>query len=172
MTEREEYKKPYPKTEEELLALIREALAPASFEVPEGAGIEAYQTKEAEDAYSRSADAMWKCALAAFNYAAHQVGASGFQASWAEMRFLGESRGFKGPFAILDANDMVFPQYDLRAKVEKYLEEWLPWAAEEARRKMAEYAGNRDGDAAFVNTNVWAHWENLAAQSPKENTDG
>ena len=157
----EEFETPWPKTEEELLAYIREAL---SFDTPGEVPEDPREMAEDPDwskAYNDSADALWKCALAAFNYAAHQVGASGWQASYAELRFVGESRGLKGPFALLDANDMLYPQYDIRRKVEKYLEEWRPWAIEQAREKLAE---NEDKELAGLGAapRVREHWEGLA----------
>ena len=155
-----EFEEPRPKTEEELLAYIRETL---SFDTP--GEVPSDPREMAEDpgwskAYADSADAMWKCALAAFNYAADQVGATGWQASFAELAFLQHSRGLKGPFAIIDANDMLYPQYDIRRKVEEYLEKWRPWAAEQAREKLAEYEGAEDlsGPAPRVRE----RWEELA----------
>jgi hypothetical protein len=161
----EEFEAPRPKTEEEFLAYIREALTLPAFEVPEGAGIEAYQTQEAADAYGAAADAMWKCALAAFNYAADQVGATGWQASWAEMIFLKHSRGLKGPFALIDGNDLLYPQYDIPRKVERLLVEWGPWAGEEARKRLAECDADRAVEPA---PRVRARWEELARLYPAE----
>ena len=155
-----EFERPSPKTEEELLAYIRQAL---TFDLPTERPEDPVEMAKDEDwgrAYADAADALWKCALAAFNYAADQVGASGWQASFAELAFLQHSRGLKGPFAIIDANDMLFPQYDIRARVEKYLEEWRPWAVEQAKAKLAEWEGRGRGDGPAPR--VRERWEDLA----------
>jgi hypothetical protein len=157
-----------PRTEEELLAIIREAVTPP----PLPADLDEMTLEERvadpllSAGYEQSADALWKAALAAFNYVAYIQGVTGFQASWAELQFLARSRGIKGPFAILDSAQMLYPQYDLPAKVEQWFEEWRPWLAEEARRKIAEEE-EKNPQGFGVHPNVWAHWQMLAAYQPE-----
>jgi hypothetical protein len=109
-------------------------------------------------AYDRGPEIMWRCALATFDYVAHAIGATGFQASWADLQFIKHSRHYDGPFAVIDGRDMLYPQYDILAKVRGYLEEWQPWAAEEARHKLDER------DAATVSRRVVQHWKKLAQE--------
>lgn len=111
-----------------------------------------------EGGYEQSADAMWKATLAAFEYAARKVGATGFQASWAALRFYGEAMGVKGPFIISKVEDALYPQYDLPGQLAKFLEEQRPWLAEQAAQKIVETEG-RD---SMVHPNVLAHWQRLA----------
>ncbi len=47
---------------------------------------------------------------AAFNYAAHVVGSSSFQASCADLDFIKRSRHIEGPFILLKGEDMLYPQ--------------------------------------------------------------
>lgn len=125
------------------------------------------------DGYRRSADAMWKAALAAFNWAASEVGASGFQASWAALRFYGEAMHVTGPFMILKAEDAIYPQYDLPRQVNEWLDEQRGWLAEEAKKHLDNYEAeptytttNEDGTTETVlaaHPRVVAHWRKLVA---------
>ena len=111
------------------------------------------KTTEDHD-YNTASDAMWQVALAAFNYVARELGTTGFQASAAELMFLAKSRRVAGPFAIIQAKDMLFPQYDIESSVEQYLDEWSPWAAERAKEML-----EASPDAAPA---VKLHWQMLA----------
>jgi hypothetical protein len=93
------------------------------------------KTTEDHD-YNTASDAMWQVALAAFNYTARELGTTGFQASAAELMFVAKSRNIDGPFALVMAKDMLFPQYDIESKVENYLDQWSPWAADRARELL------------------------------------
>ena len=111
------------------------------------------------DGYSQAGDALWKAALLAFNYAADQVGATGFQAEWAALRFYGEALSIKGPFGIVMADHALFPQYDEVAKVRDWVEsKWRPWLIEQAREALAK-------DLSLVHPNVIAHWQSLADEA-------
>jgi hypothetical protein len=126
-----------------------------------------------DDGYNKAGDALWKAALAAFNWAAHEVGATGFQAGWAALRFYGEANHIDGPFGVLKAQDALFPQYNLPNKAAGWLHEWGPWLAEQARAKLAEYEAkpryrftDDDGDVHEGDTahpDVVAHWRSLVA---------
>jgi len=108
--------------------------------------------------YGTCVYAMSIVAEAAFNLMAKQLGCTGFQSGCADMDILRRTRGLEGPFAIINANDMVFPQYDIRGKVDTYLDEWKPWAAEQAKKKLAE-------SPEYVHPDVKKHWEALAASA-------
>jgi len=115
-----------------------------------------------EDSYSRSADAMWQAALLAFEYAAREVGATGFQASWAAMRFLGEALHIDGPYGLVKAEHCVYPQYDEVAKVRGWIEgEWRQWIADKAREHLAK-------DNPFAVDEVKSHWRRLADATPPD----
>jgi hypothetical protein len=109
--------------------------------------------------YNEAADALWKAALLAFNYAAHQVGATGFQAGFAALKFYGEALHIDGPFGIVKAENALYPQYDEVAKVRDWVETgWRPWLIEQATAKAA-------GDNTFASPRVLAHWRALAAEA-------
>lgn len=130
-------KMPRPHTTEELASLI-----------------DAF-TNRSHD-YGTCVYAMSIVAEAGFNLMAHIVGASGFQASCADLDIVRRTRLLDGPFALIDANDMLYPQNDIYGKAEKLLEGWKPWAAEEAKKKLAE-------SPEHVHPEVKQHWEMLAA---------
>ena len=111
------------------------------------------KTTEDHD-YNSASDAMWQVALAAFNYAVREMGTTGFQASTAELMFLAKSRNIDGPFALVTGKDLLYPQYDIESKVERYVDEWTPWAAEKAKELLQSRP-----DAAPA---VRLHWQMLA----------
>lgn len=114
-----------------------------------------------EHDYGTCVYAMSLAAAAAFNHVAHKLGVTGFQASCADLDFLRRVRGLEGPFMVVDSKKMLYPQYDLLGDVVRASEAWLPWAAGEARRLLA------DSDRAFVAERVWKHWEKLAEMEPE-----
>lgn len=120
---------------------------------------------DGEDGYQQSADALWKAAAAAFNYAADKVGATGFQASWAALRFHREVMHVDGPFAIFMLHDALYPQYDLPDQLRRFIEDNRGWLRYEASRKLAEYEA---GEARFAHPDVVAHWRKLAEYTGEE----
>jgi hypothetical protein len=92
-------------------------------------------------------------ALAAFNFISHKLGVTGFQASCADLDFVKRNRSIKGPFILLKAEDALYPQYDLQAKLHEALKEWQPWLSEEAEKRLA---------GGVAHPNVVAHWKKLA----------
>jgi hypothetical protein len=120
-----------------------------------------------EHDYGTCVYAMSLAAVAAFNYVASKLGVTGFQASCADMDIIARTRGLKHGFMILDASQLLYPQYDLVEKVAKFCNDTRKRLAPEARRLLAE------SDKEFVHPEVSAHWEKLAkldaceAQSPE-----
>ena len=110
---------------------------------------------EREHDYGTSAYAMSLAATAAFNYIASRLGTTGFQASCADLDFVRRSRGIKGPFMLIRGEDMLYPQYDLRGKLNEALFEWRDWAAKEAARLLTDKNG--------ACSEVVEHWKKLAA---------
>ncbi len=142
-----------PTTEKEM----REEHAPSLKTLEE---LNAYITSlvEREHDYGTCVYAMSLAAVATFNYVAGRLGVTGFQASCADLDILRRTRALKGPFAIVDAEKMVYPQYDLREQLADNMSEWLPWVKAECARRLAEL----NGDDSCVHSHVKAHWERLA----------
>jgi hypothetical protein len=103
--------------------------------------------------YGTCAYAMSLAATAAFNYVAGQLGATGFQASCADLDFIRRTRGIEGPFMLIKAQDMLYPQYDVRNQLEEAMDKWKPWLKEAAAKCLAEHGG--------AHPRVLAHWEAL-----------
>lgn len=131
---------PWPKTEKQLLEYIKSL------------------TERTHD-YGTCVYAMSMAATATFNYVAGQLGVTGFQSSCADMDILRRTRSIKGPFMILKGEDALYPQYDLPGKLEKALEEWKPWLAEEAEKNLA--------DKNHAHHDVITHWKKLAKNKVK-----
>lgn len=104
--------------------------------------------------YGTCCYALSLAASAAFNYVAHQLGVTGFQASCADLDFIRRNRSINGPFMLLKAEDALYPQYDLPGKLAEAMEEWKPWLKEQAEKNLA----SKDQ----AHPNVIAHWEKLA----------
>jgi hypothetical protein len=114
---------------------------------------------EAKD-YNSTADALWKSAEAAFEYAANQLGCSGFQAEWAALTFYSKVLGIKCPIGVLRADDLLYPQYDIQGKVEGWVTQWKEtWARERARELLAKH---EPGDPA--SERVLQRWKELAGE--------
>lgn len=110
---------------------------------------------ERQHDYGTSAYAMSLAATAAFNYICSKLGTTGFQASCADLDFLRRTRNIDGPFMLITAEKMLYPQYSLQQQLAEAMGKWGEWAAEEAKKKLAE----DDGHAA---ESVVAHWKKLA----------
>lgn len=133
----------WPHTEEELLEAIRDQLKRMD------------STSDIESGYNLAPEVTAEIALAAFNYAAHVLGITGFQASFADLTFLRRTRGLKGPLAILDGENLLYPQYDLREQFEKYMREWPEQLKERAQELL-------DKDDGFMHPRVKARMEEIA----------
>lgn len=130
------------------------------------------------EGYEKSADAIWEAALAAFNYVARKVGATGFQASWAALKFYSEAMRVDGPFMVVKVEDALYPQYDVPGRVARFVEEQGPWLAEQAAEKLAEFEArptvtytDDDGNERThetVHPNVVAHWRRLVVPPGQE----
>lgn len=109
---------------------------------------------EREHDYGTCVYAMSMAAVAAFYFVSHKLGVTGFQASCAEMDFLRRTRRLEGPFMLIDADKMLYPQYNLMAELLKALEEWRPWAKKRAAELLAARTSACDG--------VVERWKELA----------
>jgi hypothetical protein len=143
MPEKPEEQIPWPESEADLMAYIREME-----QWPDGA-------KEAGEGYGRCVYAMSNAAVATFNYIAKKLGVTGFQASMAEMQFLKETRHMEHGFILLDAENLMYPQYDLPQRVQEWIEKTRPQLKKAAQEKLATADG--------VHPEVRARWEEIAA---------
>lgn len=108
-----------------------------------------------EHDYGTCVYAMSMAATAAFNLVAHRLGVTGFQASCADMDILRRTRSIKGPFMLIDGENMLYPQYDLQAKLAEAMDEWREWARGEAAKLLAKNEK--------AHPDVIAHWKQLSA---------
>lgn len=117
--------------------------------------------KYADDGYNKSAEAMVTCAVAAFDWAASQVGATGFQASWAALTAYAKQMGIDGPLMVFQGANALYPQYDLPVRLNDWLTSDLmrTWLADQAVEKLA-------ADSGLAHPNVEAHWRALVANRP------
>lgn len=107
-----------------------------------------------EHDYGTCVYAMSMAATATFNYVAHRLGATGFQASCADLDILRRTRNIDGPFALFKGRDALYPQYDLQARLDELLLSWRGWLAKEAAKLLAEIEN--------AHPDVIAHWRKLA----------
>lgn len=103
--------------------------------------------------YGTCVYAMSMAAEAAFNYVAHRLGVTGFQASCADLDFIRRTRNMDGPFILLKAEDALYPQYDLPAKLEEAMQSWQPWLKEHAEKNLRK--------SEHAHPDVVAHWKEL-----------
>ena len=106
--------------------------------------------------YGTCVYALSLAALAAFNYVARKLGVTGFQSSCADLDFIRRNRNIKGPFILLKAEDALYPQSNLRERLDEALEEWKPWLSEEATKKLSEIP---EAHPAVI-----AHWKKMAGK--------
>lgn len=143
MTEQQlrDYDPKWPKSMKELSAFI-DALA------------------ERQHDYGTCVYAMSLAAVSAFHYVAWKLGVTGFQASCADLDVLKRTRHLEGPFMILDASKMLYPQYDLRGDVDEFLSKdtTAAWLKEQAIKKLDDSANSH------AVPNVVAHWKRLAGR--------
>jgi len=118
---------------------------------------------EREHDYGTCVYAMSLAATAAFNYVAGRLGVTGFQASCADLDIIKRTRRIDGPFMLVLGRDMLYPQYDTIGRVSEALNEWLPWAAEEAAKLL-------DSETEHTSRRVIEHWRELARHAKKETT--
>jgi hypothetical protein len=135
---------PWPKTEAELVAYIRE------------------QTKAG--GYDGTAEGAIRATLACFNYMASVLGLTGFQAGWCALQLVAEINSIDCPFGIVKAEDLLYPQYEGLEKVRGWFETWRrDWAPAEARKLLDKERGHE------VHPDVRARWEELAALETRSN---
>ena len=108
--------------------------------------------------YGTCVYAMSIAAEAAFNLVAHKLGVTGFQSSCADMDIIRRTRGYKSGFAIVNYDDLLYPQY--REKFDQFQWDNLIRDNKEHLKKLATAALKKSG---AVHPDIKAHWERLAA---------
>jgi hypothetical protein len=109
--------------------------------------------------YGTCCHAMSLAAVAAFNFVAHELGTTGFQAGCAQMDFLRRQRHLNHGFQLIDYERLLYPQYvdELTITPEKLLEnpDVRKLVVEAARKHLAE---SHEG----THPEVRKHWEKLS----------
>ena len=115
---------------------------------------------EQEHDYGTCVYAMSMSAVAAFIFVAGRLGVTGFQASCADLDILTRIRNIKGGFILLKTKDLLYPQYDLRKKLNDFItsDETETFLKEEAKKHLAQ-------DNEFTHPNVIAHWKKLIEEN-------
>lgn len=111
--------------------------------------------------YNTSCDALWKAAKLAFDFVAHELRVTGFQAEMAAIHLYGQLVGIDGPYMILRLEKELYPQYDNIEDLRRWIadEDSREWLRAEARKKIAEY---KEGAEFGPTPRVLARWEELA----------
>jgi hypothetical protein len=107
--------------------------------------------------YGTCVYAMSMAATATFFHVANVLGVTGFQASMADMDILKRTRNINGPYMLIKAEDMLYPQYNIPRRVVKTMNEWRKWAKQEAKCKLA------DSNSSLAHSAVRKRWKQLAA---------
>lgn len=110
---------------------------------------------EGDHDYGTCVYAMSMSAVAAFNYAAHKLGVTGFQASCADLDILRRTRRMKSGFCIVDYENLLYPQYcddDHIPGWRHYLTKNLPELKKQAKKLIKEKRGG-------ASPNVVNHWK-------------
>lgn len=135
-SEMRDAKELWPKSEKELLKYIRDLVG-------------------MEHDYGTCVYAMSLSAVAAFNYIAHKLGVTGFQASCADLDIIRRTRRMKNGFCIVDYENLLYPQYDILDKVRKNLNEAI---SGNLKKRAAELLSEGRG----AHPDVKARWEKIA----------
>ena len=134
-------------------AQMRES-SPPKIETPEALIAYIQSLVNGKHTYGTCVYAMSLAAVAAFDYVARQLGATGRQASCADLDVLRRTRQLKCPFMLLTADKALYPQYDLQTELREAMEGWKPWLKKEARKKLEE--------RGLIHPAVEEHWKKLA----------
>ena len=89
--------------------------------------------------YGTCVYAMSMAAVASFNYIAHKLGVSGFQASCADLNILSRIRNLKCGFRIFNYADLLYPQKDISITSLGMIDENIEGLAKIAKEKLKKY---------------------------------
>jgi hypothetical protein len=102
--------------------------------------------------------------VATFNFIAHKLGVTGFQASCADLDFLARVRDMKLGFIVLNGRDLMYPQYDLHKRLEDFIDQTMssPNFLSEVRKSL-----NEDGAVPIVRE----HWKSILQRAEDANNN-
>jgi hypothetical protein len=135
-----EAKTPWPKTIEELTAIIKELT-------------------ERQHDYGTCVYAISLASLATYNYVASALGCTGFQASFADLDMIQRTRHMENGFRIVDYGKLLYPQYltgEHFPSMQDLLEENKDQLKKAAQKLL-------DEKSEHVHADVVAHWRKLAS---------
>lgn len=115
--------------------------------------------------YNTTGYAITKALLATEMLIAHELGTSGAQHGYAQIAYATESRGSKSGCAIIDFDNLMYPQYDLLDKIKGWIEEHKKsdYFIDIVKQKIKD-----DDKSDFkAHPNVRDHWERLVNKSRK-----
>lgn len=116
--------------------------------------------------YNTSGYSIVKALLATEMMMAHQVGTTGTQHGYANVAYITETRGSKTGCAILNFDDMMYPQYNLLEKVKGWLDDHK---TSEHFIKEVEKKIKEDDESDFkAHPEVRDHWERLVNDYRKQ----
>lgn len=136
---------------------MRDAVVPTPTNLDELMSYVASLVERQHD-YGTCVYAMSMAATATFHYVASKLGASGFQASCADLDILRRTRDFKWG-RVVDYENLLFPQY---CNAEHY-PGWRDLMADkDVRAKLREMAREMLSERKSASPGVIAHWTRLA----------
>ena len=130
----------WPKTEAELMDIVR-------------------QLAERKHDYGTCVYAMSIAATAAFQFIAHKLGVTGFQASCADMDVVRRVRHMKHGFRIVNYADLLYPQYEASLTMSPRSMLAEPDVRKHIRAEATRLLAERGG----AHESVILHWQRLAA---------
>lgn len=109
--------------------------------------------------YGTCCYAMSLAATAAFNFVAHKLGVTGFQASCADMDILRRTRHIEGGFRIMKYDDLLYPQYC----DDEHFPSWRDLLKDkDIAKQLAKKAKAKLKKNPNAHEDVVAHWRKLA----------
>jgi hypothetical protein len=112
---------------------------------------------EQQHDYGTCVYAMSMSAVAAFNYVAHKLGVTGFQARCADLDILRRTRRMKEGFKIINYEHLLYPQY----LNEEHFPGFGTLIRENASR-LSKAAKKLLAESSFAHPDVIAHWKMLS----------
>ena len=143
-------------------AELRDAKAPTIDSAKDLADFVTTMVERGHD-YGTCCYAMSLCAEAAFNFVAHKLGVTGFQASCADMDFVRRTRGYKLGFRLVDYSKLLYPHYEdsFQMSMEGLLAD--PATRKALREEAGRLVAQKSDQANGVHPDVMAHWQMLAS---------
>ena len=115
------------------------------------------QITERKHDYGTCVYAMSIASVATFNYVAHKLGVTGFQASCADLDILSRIRRLENGFCIIDYDKLLYPQY--------WDDEHFPTKEillEKNKKHLAKVAKKKIKENSSAHPDVKKHWKMIA----------